>query len=134
MPISVAENVSNNLPREAFQCLFSPLFLTWIDHEIENKISGVQSHLAPGQLEGAFFQSRQSASAIFREHSWAPVRVSELFQQSLFYLYTHGPFQNKQPAGMIQTSVQYTVKKAASFLDTNITPGSGPNAAKGSEN
>lgn len=50
-----------------------------------------------------------SASTEFREPSSAPLLVSELFQQS-FYLYTHCPFQNKQPAGMIQTSVQHTVK------------------------
>lgn len=50
-----------------------------------------------------------SASTGFPEHSSATVLVSELFQQS-FYLYTHCPFQNKQPAGMIQTSVQHTVK------------------------
>lgn len=50
-----------------------------------------------------------SASTGFREPSSAPLLVSELFQQS-FYLYTHCPFQNKQPAGMIQTSVQHTVK------------------------
>lgn len=51
----------------------------------------------------------RSASTVFREHSLAPVLVSELFQQRL-YLYTHCPFQNKQPAGMIQTSIQHTVK------------------------
>lgn len=55
------------------------------------------------------FQLLRSVSTIFQEHSWAPVLVSELFQPS-FYLYTHCPFQNKQPAGMIQTSVQHTVK------------------------
>lgn len=45
-------------------------------------------------------------------------------------LYTDHPFQNKQPAGMIQTSVQHSVQNAASFLDTGITAGSRQAPAK----
>ena len=84
--------LSNNLPREGFQ-----FFISFPNLNLSRvRKWDIQYADSLGcRLIRRSFQFMRSASTVFREHSLAPVLVSELFQQRL-YLYTHCPFQNKQ--------------------------------------